>query len=87
MAHLRSHGLQQKSGDTHQSRTPVPALTGRGASQHQCTDCGVTAQHWSYDYSDPNERRAPEGTPYSLDLDHYVPRCISCHRRYDAAGA
>lgn len=46
------------------------------ASDHQCVDgCGRQARDWSY----------IETAGYSLDPDDYVPRCRSCHIRYDRA--
>lgn len=62
--------------------------TRRGpASNHACADCGEPAQHWSYDHLDPNERISSrgesKGCAYSLVVDHYQPRCVPCHKRYD----
>jgi hypothetical protein len=54
------------------------------AAEHLCIRCGVPAQQWSYDHLDPDERRDDRG-PYSLDLSHYFPMCITCHRRFDVA--
>lgn len=56
------------------------------ASSHQCTDCGETAYHWSYDHDDPNEMYERIGTTliaYSPIQSHYAPRCVPCHKRYD----
>lgn len=57
------------------------------ASRHRCVDCGSPALHWSYDHCDPNELYATEeritGIAYSANADHYVPRCVPCHKRYD----
>lgn len=53
------------------------------AKSWSCTDCARPAAHWSYDHLDPNERPDPEKGPYSLDLDHYFPRCVRCHKRFD----
>lgn len=52
------------------------------ASTHQCVDCDETAAHWSYDHADPNELTSDKG-PYSLDVWHYQPRCVPCHKRFD----
>lgn len=52
------------------------------ASEHSCVDCARTASQWSYDRSDPNERMASEG-PYSTNVDHYVARCVPCHKKHD----
>lgn len=60
----------------------------RGLVQgHDCIDCGDTAQHWSYNHDDPDERLAlglsANPVAYSLDPSHYSPRCVSCHKRFD----
>ena len=62
----------------------VRALRG-SASKHSCVDCGGQAKQWSYDHSDVSERISEEGRPYSLNLDCYHARCISCHKRFDLA--
>lgn len=54
------------------------------ATAHACTDCGKPARQWSYDNADPDEL-IDKGLRYSRDLDHYVPRCLSCHKRFDIA--
>lgn len=55
------------------------------ASRYGCVDCGARAKHWSYDRSDPDAKFQPGKGPYSLDIDRYVPRCVSCHKRFDMA--
>jgi hypothetical protein len=61
--------------------------TRRGpARRHPCVDCGLPARHWSYDRTDPDERHMVIGAkryPYSMDETRYVPRCVSCHSRFD----
>lgn len=52
------------------------------ASNYPCVECGESASHWSYDHVDKAERMSPEGA-YSIDLEHYQPRCVSCHKTYD----
>jgi len=54
------------------------------ASAHSCIDCGDRAAHWSYDLLDPDERVGDEGR-YSIDPEHYVARCVSCHSAFDRA--
>ncbi len=56
------------------------------ASGYSCVDCGVEAQHWSYMHTDPDELVSDTGQPYSLDPDHYEPRCASCHMIFDGTG-
>lgn len=56
------------------------------ASDHSCVDCGGRADDWSYDNADPSELiQMIDGKPwsYSLDPDHYAPRCATCHIRLD----
>jgi hypothetical protein len=53
------------------------------ASQHRCIDCGGQAAEWSYDYSDPDERKERGRSAYSLDVNRYEPRCVRCHRFAD----
>ena len=64
----------------------------RGRVQlQQCVGCGVPAHHWSYDHADPDElldyTMSARPVAYSIDPAHYVPRCVTCHRRYDVAHA
>ncbi len=57
------------------------------ASRYPCVDCKATARHWSYDHADPEERTSQAlrtvGIAYSLNIEHYEPRCVSCHKRFD----
>lgn len=53
------------------------------ARDHACVDCGLPANHWSYDHKDPNERHDDRGRPYSTDMDHYQARCHNCHKDLD----
>lgn len=53
------------------------------AKDHPCSDCGEPARHWSYTHADPDEMVDDKGCAYSLDPDHYVPRCVPCHKRFD----
>ena len=52
-----------------------------------CRDCGSPARHWSYDHDDPDEMVSDDprtaGIAYSLNPDHYSPRCVPCHKRFD----
>lgn len=57
------------------------------AATHQCIDCGVQAQHWSYRHDDPDEMTSPRGQSYSLSPTHYDPRCSPCHAVFDGTGA
>ena len=61
---------------------------GRGsASGHACVDCAGPAAHWSYDHRDPDELLDDGvkygGVKYSANVDHYEPRCVPCHKRFD----
>lgn len=60
----------------------------RGLVQlHDCVNCGRPARHWSYDHDDPDELyadvRSANLAAYSLKPEHYSPRCVPCHKRYD----
>lgn len=56
------------------------------AAERSCVDCGGRADEWSYDNADPRELvEKKHGMAYSLDPNHYEPRCVKCHRRFDAA--
>lgn len=54
------------------------------AREHDCIDCAGQAEHWSYDHLDPSPLYSRLGVPYSVDPARYQPRCIPCHRRFDA---
>jgi DNA-directed RNA polymerase specialized sigma24 family protein len=54
------------------------------ARAHACIDCGGTAAQWSYTHDDPNERQDPK-VPYGTSIQYYVPRCVSCHKKFDVA--
>lgn len=66
-----------------QDRGPVTSL--------MCIDCDQSAYHWSYDHADPNEMLAygisTNPVAYSLNPDHYEPRCVPCHKRFDLGRA
>ncbi len=49
-----------------------------------CAHCPETAKEWAYDHRDPNELTDPDtGCPFSRNTSHYIPLCMSCHRRFD----
>lgn len=55
------------------------------ASDFSCVRCGLTAQEWAYDHSDPAPLVDVEsGLEYSIDIFRYQPLCRSCHRMFDA---
>jgi hypothetical protein len=55
------------------------------AAERPCADCGETADQWSYRGGAPDEAiDERRGFAWSADLDFYVPRCRSCHAKYDA---
>lgn len=79
-------GAQPTFGAVHRR---IRRSLGRAAAR-LCVDCLDVAAEWSYDGTDPNpllEVLTPGGLPiaYSTDPDRYVPRCVPCHRRHDAA--
>lgn len=58
----------------------------------QCVKCGQQARQWAYDHSDRGERKSTmmvRGNPveltYSVNPDHYMALCVSCHVRFDQA--
>lgn len=56
------------------------------AQTHQCIDCGSQAYHWSYDHDAPDEMYETIGkylVAYSPSQEHYAPRCVPCHKRFD----
>lgn len=55
------------------------------ASNYKCIDCADPAEEWSYSNADANERICEKGRRYSFDPDHYDPRCVPCHRAFDAS--
>ncbi|MFG2067742.1 hypothetical protein ACGFKZ_12895 [Micromonospora tulbaghiae] len=56
------------------------------ASDHLCR-CGNQAEQWAYNHADFKQRADTEGRekgrPYSINPDHYLPMCRSCHARFD----
>jgi hypothetical protein len=57
------------------------------ARQFPCVDCGNSAKTWAYDHIDPNELADDKGRAYSSDVNHYDPKCHSCHKIGDLAVA
>lgn len=56
----------------------------RGAASRQdCIDCGGCAAHWSFVGVTATALRSPEGRAYSINIDDYRPRCVSCHKKLD----
>ena len=57
------------------------------ASAHPCVHCGVPAQQWAYDHSDPDAQSEVRSDGscliFSVDPDRYIPLCIRCHRAFD----
>ncbi len=77
------HRRHKRRTDTYSSvHQRLSRLKGR-AAEHPCADCGGGAKHWSYDHSDPNELVTDTGWTYSLAPNHYHPRCVPCHKRFD----
>lgn len=53
--------------------------------QFDCGTCGKPAKEWAYDHKDADEKPNKKGHMYSAKIEHYVPMCISCHRKADWA--
>lgn len=59
-------------------------VTDKGhARSYSCVDCGSRAAHWSYDGLDTYDSISPQGYRYSVNQEHYEPRCVRCHNSYD----
>lgn len=95
---LRRYGDSNTCGRKENHLDPIVGYSGahdrvrrvRGSvQQYACIDCGSIGQHWSYDHGDPDELLAyglsANAIPYSTKPEHYVPRCVSCHKRHDLA--
>lgn len=56
-------------------------------ADHTCIECGQVARHWSYDHTDMLELLeyglSANPVAYSLDPNHYSPRCVPCHKAFD----
>ena len=82
---LFSYRERQDVVGYHTAHKRVTKKKGR-ADSHDCVDCDDPAKQWSYDHTDADELVYQDGEysyPYSLDEDHYQPRCLSCHRQFD----
>ena len=53
------------------------------ARLHSCTLCGVPAQDWAYDHTDPKPVDAGKGRVFSEDMARYMPLCRPCHKNFD----
>lgn len=60
----------------------VRAIHG-SATKHICVDCGVQADHWSYNHGSEHEQCDDNGRLFSPDHADYSARCVSCHKVYD----
>lgn len=80
------HPGKRKPGTDYRSAHKRVARRRGKASEHACASCSEPAFHWSYDHRDPDEFINPAtGCPYSLDPDHYQPKCVPCHLNGDLA--
>ena len=78
-AHPNWAGDQPNYNTVHQR---LPRVRGKATGQ-TCIGCGVPAEAWAYDHSDPDELVNDRGQAYSANLDHYQPLCHSCHIKAD----
>lgn len=59
------------------------------ASKQTCCFCLRQAEQWAYDHADESERwvvsdhYVDAGVRYSLEIEHYMPLCRSCHVSFD----
>lgn len=66
----------------------VRRRNGRATDYGCAHGCGRQARDWAYDHKDPNELVSEtHGCAYSSDPDHYIPLCVSCHRKFDGSAA
>lgn len=59
---------------------------GRAADVMCAESCGNPARQWSYDGYCPGEQfgnATNDSKPWCPHLDHYQPRCLSCHQSWD----
>ncbi|MFI0964103.1 hypothetical protein ACH4S8_22210 [Streptomyces sp. NPDC021080] len=54
------------------------------ARTHVCNWCGKAANHWAYDWADPNQHEV-EDYVWSSDPLHYIPLCARDHALFDRA--
>jgi len=84
--------IHHRSSDAGYAAAHQRVRQDRGPVTRQpCIDCDAPAYHWSYDHADPMELLAyglsANPVAYSLDPDHYSPRCVPCHKRFDLGRA
>lgn len=53
-------------------------------SEYQCRECGKEAAQWAYNNTCDDEIQDKQGR-YCTHPDHYVPMCVSCHKKFDLA--
>ena len=58
------------------------------ASTLSCVDCSGQAMHWSYNHGCDNEKHelhydGVSIVPFCAHIEHYSPRCVSCHKEFD----
>lgn len=70
------------------AHTRVEIARGK-ARAYRCA-CGAPAREWSYRHDDPDElhgsivsRGKTWAVAYSSKPEHFDPRCVPCHRRFD----
>ncbi|WP_030832606.1 hypothetical protein [Streptomyces hygroscopicus] len=56
------------------------------AKYHPCIWCGLTADHWAYQWDDPAEI-SESGQVWSENTTSYAAMCRSCHKSFDRAHA
>ena len=79
------------SNPTYTGAHARPRLLWGRARQHDCISCGLQAEQWSYDHTDPTElaqmRKDQAGVEtsmtYSAWPEFYAPMCKQCHLDFD----
>lgn len=93
--HVRAHrggykgpAVQERSNEPvsyKQTHIRLSRHLGKAANK-LCVDCGEQAGHWSYDGNCPEEQ-VEDGLRWCRHDEHYKPRCVPDHSKYDSAFA
>lgn len=83
---VRSHNYKGRNVVYRSAHTRINKLWG-SAKLYHCVKCGLSAQEWAYDGTDPEQLthmyKGRYPMYYSPDPEFYMPLCIPCHRARD----
>ena len=82
LTELMGRANRRESVTYHGAHKRVRLAHGK-ATEHACVDCGGAAADWSYNHTDPNADIDVRGRVFSMQPEHYSPRCRSCHHKFD----